>query len=1035
LAEERKVVTALFADIVGSTDLTTSAEPEVIRALLARTFARAKAILEQHGGTVEKFMGDEVMAVFGAPIAHDDDAERAVRAAFAVRESLEVPLSVRVGVNSGEVLASSTHGDQSLVTGAPVIVAARLRQGAEPGEILVGELTHKLTRTGVRYGRPRTIEAKGLGPLQAYRAEGLVSIVPESRRGIRGLRAPLIGRDAEIRLLRETLRRVASEGTPYAVTVYGLAGTGKSRLVNEFTQRQREALVLRGRCLPYGDAITWWPFQEVIRQDASITLSDSADASRERVLARISSLFKGSANEASAVADGLITMLDPRTGGRHDAAALAWSLRRYLEQRSTETPVVLVIEDIHWAEPALLDALEELIGSFRGPLLLICVTRPELLEIRSSWMAGRRNVASIDLAPLRSVDTAKLVNALLDVSAVSDDVRDAIVDRAEGNPLYVEEFLRMLIDEGALQRRGERWTGEVRKAELRLPPSLHGIIAARIDRLPSGPKTTLQAAAVIGRVFWTDVLSTLLGRSDLTADINEAVSRDLIEPVEERGMRGGGGFKFKHVLVRDVAYGGTHKAARLDAHDRLAVWLSDAAGDRAAEFTEVIAHHAEQACDLARDLNDPRASHLAFRAIACLRGAVDAAYARGDPTSVLSLCDRALAIARDVGKQGLETAEIQAIAALTRFSRDEDAASVADLEAAVSSLRSFPPGALLVRGLAELSYRYLSSGADIKLGTDLSDEMVASARATGLPAVIADAITESRNAAWAVSDDVEEVRRLTEAAAYVRAHAIRLPHVNPFEKLSRFAADRGLFREALALRAEADAILRLRPWLDGVDPALAGARSTAFWRGEWELALSNSKDAMRYAQALGHRPLIANAFSRLGEAHYALGDAAESERCFRETLTRYEAMANRSYIPEARWRHARALLALGRTDEARTQAERAYAEALPDDRHGKGASAAQLALVREAEGKTVAAEGLFREALGQLSVGYNGLSLSDVRRNYGEFLMRRRRFAEAREVLELVCDFYQDDVVSLRRAPIEVLLQRCTELGAESQGS
>jgi class 3 adenylate cyclase/tetratricopeptide (TPR) repeat protein len=1033
LVEERKVVTALFADIVGSTDLTTSAEPEVIRALLARTFERAKGILEQHGGTVEKFMGDEVMAVFGAPIAHDDDAERAVRAAFAVRESLEVPLSVRVGVNTGEVLASSTRGDQSLVTGLPVIAAARLRQGAEPGEILVGELTHNLTRSGVRYGRPRTIQAKGLGPLRAYRAEALASTVPESRRGIRGLRAPLIGRDAEIRLLRETLRRVASEGTPYAVTVYGLAGTGKSRLINEFIQRQREGFVLRGRCLPYGDAITWWPFQEVIRQDASITLSDSADASRERVLARTSSLFMGSANEASAVADGLITMLDPRTGGRHDAAALAWSFRRYLERRSTDTPVVLVIEDIHWAEPALLGALEDLIGSFRGPLLLICVTRPELLEIRSSWMAGRKNAASIDLAPLRSADTTKLVNALLEVSAVSHDVRDAIVDRAEGNPLYVEEILRMLIDEGALQRHGERWTGELQSADLRVPPSLHGIIAARIDRLPSGTKTTLQAAAVIGRVFWTDVLSTLSGTSDLNAEIKDAVSRDLIEAVEERGMRGGSGFKFKHVLVRDVAYGGTHKAARLDVHDRLTAWLSDAAGDRAAEFTEVIAHHAEQACALARELDDPRAPRMAIRAISCLRGAVDAAYAREDPTSVLSLCDRALAIARNVGQHGLEIAEIQAIGALTRFARDEDDVSVADLEAAVISLRAFPPGALLVRCLADLSYRHLSSG-DIKRGTDLSEEMVASARATGLPAVVADALTESRNAAWAVSDDVEEVRRLTEAAAYVREHALRLPHVNPFEKLSRFAADRGLFDEALALRKEADAILRLRPWLDGVDPAFAGARSTAFWRGDWELALSSSKHAMRYAQALGNRPLIANAFSRIGEAYYALGDAAESERCFRETLTRYEAMANRSYIPEARWRQARALLALGRMDEARTQAERAYAEALPEDRHGKGASAGQLALVREADGKTEEAEVLFREALDHLSVGYQGLSLSDVRRNYAEFLMRRRRFTEARQVLELVRDFYEGDVVSRRRAPIEKLLQRCAELATEAPG-
>lgn len=1025
-------MTALFADIVGSTDLTTSAEPEVIRALLARTFERAKGILEQHGGTVEKFIGDEVMAVFGAPIAHDDDAERAVRAAFAVRESLEAPLSLRVGINTGEVLASGTRGDQSLVTGTPVIAAARLRQGAEPGEILVGELTHSLTRSGIRYGRPRTVQAKGLGALRAYRAEALTSTVPESRRGVRGLRAPLIGRDAELRVLRETLRRVASERTPYVVTVYGMAGTGKSRLVNEFAQRQHMGFVLRGRCLPYGEAITWWPFQEVIRQDASITLSESADASRERLRSRIFALFGAFTNEATSVADGLITMLDPRAGGRYDAAALAWSFRRYLERRSADTAVVLVIEDIHWAEPALLGALEDLATSVRGPLLLICLTRPELLESRPSWMAGRKNAASLDLAPLRPADTTKLVSALLEVNAISGEVRDAIVDRAEGNPLYVEEYLRMLIDEGALQRRGDRWTGEAPRAELKLPPSLQGIIAARIDRLPSATKTALQEAAVIGRVFWTDALSTISGKPDLSVEINEAASRELIEPVDERGMRGGTGFKFKHVLIRDVAYAGTHKAARLEAHDRLTAWLSDAAGDRAAEFTEVIAHHAERAAALARELSDPRASIMAARAVSCLRAAIEAARARWDRVSVLSLCERALAIARRVGREDLEIAEIQAIESLTRHARHGDASSVAALEDAVVHLRGFPPGALYVRVLARLAEWYLSKG-EIERGGALSDEMLAGARATGSPTIIGEALAESRWVPWGITDDVEEVRRLAEAAAYLREHDLRLPDVNPFGRLSRLTASRGRFEEALSLREEADAILRLGPWLDGVDPASGGAMSSAFWQGDWEVALRKSKDRMRYYQALGDRSQIATSFDNLGDAYFFLGDVQESERCFRESLTRFEAMANRSLIPESRWRLARALLALGRVDEARAEAERAYAETLPADRHAKGWTAAQLAAVREAEGKIDEAETLFREALDQLSVGYQGLSLSDVRRIYGEFLMRQRRLAEARHVLELVRDFYCGDVVRRRREPIEALLQRCAQLEAGTE--
>ncbi len=419
MPEERKVVTVLFADIVGSAALGEEHDPELVRRSLARTFDALKEVLEAHGGTVEKFIGDAVMAVFGVPRAHDDDADRAVRAAFALREgvaalnqSRRLAFALRIGVNTGEAVAGSGAGAQFLVTGAPVNLGARLQQAAQPGEILIGPLTHQLTRDGVRYGEPRAIEAKGLGQVEAWPASELTSALPEQHRGLGSLSAPLIGRDRELRLLIEAFERVGEAGTPSLVTLYGAAGAGKSRLTREFVQRLAPERVRAGRCLPYGQGITFFPLQLILRADAGIELSDPHAAALARLRAAVAAAF-GDDPEREAVAARVFTIAGlvqasealPQVAEADLAEELRWGVRRYFERRAATKPMLLVFEDLHWAEHALLDLIEHLAEWSRGPLLLLCLARQEFRELRPTFGASAQNAVSISLTPLAPEDT------------------------------------------------------------------------------------------------------------------------------------------------------------------------------------------------------------------------------------------------------------------------------------------------------------------------------------------------------------------------------------------------------------------------------------------------------------------------------------------------------------------------------------------------------------------------------------------------------------------------------------------------------
>jgi class 3 adenylate cyclase/tetratricopeptide (TPR) repeat protein len=637
--EQRKLVSVVFADVVGSTAFGSENDPEAVRSVMGSYFERMKAIAETHGGTVEKFIGDAVMVVFGVPLLHDDDAERAVRAALAMRDAmadlnadLGVSLAARVGVNSGEAVAGGGADRQFLVTGDAVNVAARLQQGAEMGEVVVGALTESLTRSAIDYAKRDAVAAKGKPePITAFRALRARSSVPEQARGLPAMRAQLVGRQRELRMLLESFERVRDDRRAHVFTLVGNAGIGKSRLVGEVLARvagSDSARVLRGRCLPYGAGITYWPLMEIVREDAGISGEDGRDAALGKLDSRTRELL---GPDAGAIRARLATMLAlqrpedalPEVIPEQFAREIAWGARRYLAAVA-RTPAVIVVDDLQWAEPAVFEIIEGLADSAEdAPLLLLCVARPQLLELRPTWGAGRANATTITLDALSTDETTTLISRLLDIDDLPTELRVLVVRRSEGNPLFCEEFLRMLIDDGRVVRAGDRWRASASVSEVRVPESIHALLAARLDGLGEGERRAMQVASIVGERFGASELGALAPGLDVGAAVTSLRRAGLV--LEDRETREPDRYRFKHLLMRDVAYAGLPKAVRADLHERFAAELERAVGDRRDEFAEVLAHHAERAFSFSADVRAHQ-EVLVPRA----RRALDWALALGD---------------------------------------------------------------------------------------------------------------------------------------------------------------------------------------------------------------------------------------------------------------------------------------------------------------------------------------------------------------------------------------------------------------------
>src|SRR5690242_17971057 len=513
-AEERKVATVLFADLVGSTALGAEQDPERTRVLLDRFYEAMAEEIELAGGTVEKFVGDAVMAAFGAPAALEDHAERALHAALAMqrrlRELFGDTLALRIGVNTGEVVVGRPREGSSFVTGDAVNVGARLEQAAGPGEILVGERTATAVRGAFELAAPVTVDAKGKP--EGVFARQLVRALSLMRpRGVGGLRTVFVGRDAELSRLQETYGRTVAEGRPQFVLIAGDASVGKTRLVRELwawlTEHEPRPLQRTGRCLSYGHGITYWPLAEVLREHFDLREEDGADVALER-LGRLRYL-------------GLTLGLDVAEG-LHPLAVrerLHDSWAEFLQELAKERPTVVLVEDVHWAEDDLLDLLDSLIAQVEGPLLVLATARPELLERRPGWHRW-----ALSLEALREGTAGELLDGLVGAE-VPERLRSAIVDRAEGNPFFVEELLATLIDRGVLQRQNGGWTFAELPEGFEVPDTVQAVLAARIDLLPAAEKAALQAAAVIGRVFWTGPVYELVGGSP---DFDLLAERDFV---------------------------------------------------------------------------------------------------------------------------------------------------------------------------------------------------------------------------------------------------------------------------------------------------------------------------------------------------------------------------------------------------------------------------------------------------------------------------------------------------------------------------
>jgi len=649
-ADTRKVVTVVFSDVTGSTALGERLDPEALRGVMGRYFDRMAAVIESHGGTVEKFIGDAVMAVFGIPRLHEDDALRAVRAAIGMREALAdlnadlerqhgEGLAARIGVNTGEVVAGDPSAGQRLVTGDAVNVAARLEQAAAPGEILVGEPTFRLVRDAVEIEPVDPLALKGKeNRVPAFR---LLAVAADTAGHERHLDSPMIGRAKELSLLEHALERAVTEQTSHLFTLMGPAGVGKSRLVHEFLNGEAAgATVLRGRCLSYGEGITLYPLAEVIHRAAAILDTDLPAVARSKLDAVL--VGAPDAERVAGLVGGLFGWAEP--GATEDAF---WAVRKLLEHLARERPVVLEFDDIHWAEPTFLDLIDHLADWTReAAVLILCVARPELLEVRSGWGGGKMNATSILLEPLPADEASRLVDNLLGRADIPQVARDRILEAAEGNPLFVEEMLAMLIDDGLLRFEHGAWHSVEDLADVTIPPTIHLLLAARLDRLDSDERGVMERGAVEGKVFHSGAVTTLSpppARPHVRSRLLALARKELIRP-DRAEFAGEDAFRFRHLLIRDAAYQAMPKEQRADLHERFAGWLAEAASERMAEYEEILAHHLEQAYRYRVELGavDESTRELARRAGGHLFASAMRAAEREDMTVAVAFFERSI---------------------------------------------------------------------------------------------------------------------------------------------------------------------------------------------------------------------------------------------------------------------------------------------------------------------------------------------------------------------------------------------------------
>ena len=1005
-AEMRKTVTVVFCDVVDSTPLGEQLDAETYRRVISRYFIEASRVFERHGGTVEKFIGDAVMAVFGIPVVHEDDALRAVRAAAELREAiaglnadlrprLGIELGVRVGVDTGEVVAGDAAEGQAFATGETVVVAQRLEAAASSGEILIGASTHHLVRDAVLV-EPVRLELKGLGAREAWRLLGVVAGAPAFARQ---LDRPLVGRERELSLLEHAFQRAVEERSCHLFTVFGAAGVGKSRLVNEFvTGLGDEAQVLTGRCVPYGEGMTFWPLREMIREAAAIG-SKTPPAEARGTLA----YFLEGDPDAEAVAE-VLTAVTGIAEGESTTEETLWALRKLVERRALERPHALVFDDVQWAEPAFLDLVDQLAQWTRdAPVLIVCLARPELLEEHPGWGGGKVNASSIQLEPLRGEVLDRLIENLLEGAAVPPETLETLRAAGDGNPLFVEEMLAMLVDQGRLKQDDGGWRETATVGPIEAPPTIQALLAARIDRLDEGERDVLGRASVIGKTFSREALGALVSAEQIDACLPALDRKDLIRP--ELGQPADEVYRFRHILIRDAAYNALPKELRSDLHARLADWLAVARPER--EFEEVLGFHLEQAHRYHFELSDDTGElHvLAARAARHLAAAGRRAIGRGDHRGAAGLLTRATLLLRDDDRARVELSPDLALA-LTETGELEQA--VAILEHAIEDAERIGDEQLVLR--AKLESAIFRGRRDPDWEADELRRLAEEAKRVFEPAEDHAGLMR----VWFALSLVHLVK------AQWAERAAALEHVLRYARLAGARREEANAIGALALTLTwgptpvAEAIARCEEMLSQVEGemrlrtrVLVALAELHALEGDFDKARRLYSEAKTVAQDHGLQLLAALQTLTGGTIELLAGDALAAEAELRwgyETLRRMgeklSFSTNAALLAEALYRQ-------DRVDEAETLTQVGEESAPPDDVASQTWLRGTKAKILVRRGEAAAAEHLAREAVALAERadamtlrGDSLLALSEVLRICGRGDEARAAADQARSVYE-----------------------------------
>jgi len=953
--EYRKVVTVLFCDVVGSTALGESTDPEALRTLLGRYFDGMKAIVERHGGAVEKFIGDAVMAVFGVPQVHEDDALRAVRAAVEMREALpEIGIRGRIGVNTGEVVVGTA---ERLATGDAVNVAARLEQAAEAGEILLGAETAHLVRDAVETEPTEPLELKGKSePLVAHR---LLALHEEAPAFARRLDAPLVGRERELRRLEEAFGQAAADRSCQLFTILGSAGVGKSRLAAELTDSLEGARVLRGRCLPYGEGITYWPAIEVVKQ-----LPPAAELGLE---------------------PAAVTPLEGLLGEEQTVSAgeeIPWAFRKLLEAAAASSPVVVVFDDIHWAEPTFLDLIEHVADLSReAPLLLLCLARPELLDRRPGWGGGKLNATTVLLEPLSASQTDELLERLLGAATLEPDLRERIRDAAEGNPLFVEEMVALVEASG--------------DGEVSVPGTIQALLAARLDQLEPAERGVLERGAVEGRVFHRGAVQALApDESHMERRLNGLVRKELLRP-DKSQLPGEDAYRFRHLLIRDAAYEALPKATRAELHERFAAWLEEH-GAELVELDEVAGHHLEQAHRYRLELGEPE-TKLAQQAAARLAAAGRRALAVRDATAASNLLGRAAELVEPSGKPGVELLLDLGTALSERGEfREADARRTEAVELA----HSLGDRTLELRATCELAILRtvtqkeftgeqaleLGHQAVSELGSDGDDEALASA--------------------WFLVCAGENLRARWEAAVAAVEHVLELA-ASPGDRWRNDALEfigPAIFWGPTPLETGL-------PRVEALHESARGNKSLEAWsirpvagyyamQGRFEEARELLAEARAILEDLGRRTDVVTLAFWTGTLELLAGDPVAAERAVGASAEALEAAGEEGWLSTMAALLAEALCAQGRLDEAEAAVARSREATTSDDHSAQALRRAAEAKILARRGRFDEAEQVAREAVAHVDRTDELNNWGLVRETLGEVLSRAGRTDDAAEALE-----------------------------------